>query len=176
MFLEMETIEITSNLDKLKNAYDASLMDTQLLKLLCKSAVIEFCGWLEVVIDDIALHYLDSKVLITNEKNIAKKYIKENYGFDLDKNIRKIFMIALGASNWENVWDKLSISDKSVLESTIRKYKSERDGMAHTYYSTSAHISISRTPSYLSPHTVLADFRAILPVLQKIETETYALI
>ena len=139
--------------------------DVHMPQLLSKLATMEFCGWIEESIDEILKNYLDSHLIDANGKAIIQRFINQIYGFSYEDHIYKLFSLVLGANNWENILDTLSVTDKSNLSSISTDYSKARNRAAHK------NTIIGITPSYNAPSQVLLDFIKIESAIKVIETQ-----
>lgn len=160
----IDKIKISKTLKRLDTEYSKCISDPDMPILFSKLAVMEFCGWIEMSYDTILYEYIDSHIIETSCKKIIKGFIKNNSGFAYDKNTFKTFAIVLGANNWENVLDAISIEDKENFINILENYTKIRNRAAHTN-------TAGTTTTYYTPSNVIKDFNLFLPAISIIENE-----
>lgn len=157
---------IENTIKRLDAEFATQITDPQMPMLLSKLAVMEFCGWLEVSIDEILNTYLNNHVV---NQTIIRRFMKKINGFSYENHIYHIFSLVIGVNHWENVLAKVAPQDRDYLESITKSYSEERNRAAHV------HTIAGVTTSYRAPSQVLADFFKIKPAIQTIEREVNAL-
>ena len=157
--------DIENTLINLDLAYLNSLSDPELPKLLSKTALIEFSGWMEESFDHLLHEYLDNHICEPFVIDYVKKQIKKNYGFKYEDNVLKILCITIGAYNLENVLDKINTP---LFKTKLDYYSNKRNNAAHTH-------TKGTTQTYDTPSVILGDFRVVKPILQTIEQEVQSL-
>ena len=91
MFLVMVDYKnIENTLKQLDSMYLKYTGDPSFLIILSKTALIEFCGWVEQSIDQILNEYVQSHMKEQNMINYTNSQIKKNYGFKYENNILKM--------------------------------------------------------------------------------------
>lgn len=151
-------------LDELKNLYDAT-SDTNHKIYYSKLALMELCGWIELCIDDILENFIDSKLLLQNNINLAKtNFVRLTYGFDYDKNLRPLLIKIVGLINVEKIEDILDFDGGTytLLKSQLNNLVSLRNAAAHTTI-------VGVTHTYQSPHSMLTNLNNIYSHLAKLE-------
>jgi hypothetical protein len=103
----------------------------------CKYAALELCGWIEEAQDFILMQF-KPKLIDPNFQNSLDRFIKENYGFDINRNFLPMMAYGIGVVNYESIvlgWRK-SGSKFSRMEGLIasNQYKKIRDRHAHTHF------------------------------------------
>ena len=156
--------DIEKTLKQLDSMYLKYTGDPSFLIILSKTALIEFCGWVEQSIDQILNDYLDSHRFEANMHTFIEGQIKKNYGFRYE-NILKISCITIGAYNLGNVLKKIN-SDQ--LKALLNTYSDKRNRAAHT------HIH-GTTANYDAPSLILNGFHQIKPIISDIENEIRSL-
>lgn len=155
---------IKSTLTRIEVEYN-NTNDQQLPILYSKLAVLEFCGWIEVSIDDILEEYIDRHVYDATCRSKIKKIIKKNYGFDYENNLFPLFSSVLGINNLDNILDNISTVDFYNLKSLTETYTTERNKAAHT------DTPIGTTRRYPAPSSVLHDYNLLEKSIRAIENE-----
>lgn len=142
---------IDQTLTSLNNEYNNS-SDTNFQTLLSKLAMLEFCGWIEVSIDEILREYLKKKTLDQSILNTTNEKIHSNWGFHFSSNIQPLFCYVIGVVNWQKVLSDLdAINKKEILISTLNNFTKKRGIAAHT--------NIQVTHSYDAPSSVQKKFQ-----------------
>lgn len=157
--VDYTTIEQTLN--ELNTQYNES-SDLKMQILISKFALLEFCGWIEVAIDDILLEYLVAKVSNVDIQESAKKRIENNWGFHFGSNIEPLFCHIIGVVNWQKVIDDLDrINKKEVFVSTLNNFTKKRGSAAHT--------NTQVTQNYDAPSTIKNNFNNIVVAIKQIQ-------
>lgn len=156
---------IENTLKRLDAEYNAQMSDPQMPILFSKLAVIELCGWIEESFDDLLFEYINTHIIDHNCQRIIKKIIDDNYGFQYERHVFKIFSAVIGVNNWENIIDKLSPSDFGNFQTILNSYSTGRNRAAHT------HTPIGTTRSFDAPSLVLSNFHKIKNAVSVIENE-----
>ncbi|WP_278575084.1 hypothetical protein [Alloprevotella tannerae] len=166
MFLVMVDYKnIENTLKQLDSMYLKYTGDPSFLIILSKTALIEFCGWVEQSIDQILNEYVQSHMKEQNMINYTNSQIKKNYGFKYENNILKILCITIGAYNLENVLRKIN---SAQLKALLNTYSDKRNRAAHTHI-------LGTTAKYDAPSLILNDFHQIKPIISTIENEIRSL-
>lgn len=163
----IDNTEILRIVGDIETEYNKSTTTTHYAILYSKLAVIEFCGWIEQIFDEILDAYITNKlVLPQNYSHIKDNVIKPNYGLHYDKNFRKMLMCIIGINNLESMEDDLDSHSGylSTFKSILGSFTATRNVAAHTY---TPYAGV--TVTYQSPSIVISNIRAITPILQKIE-------
>lgn len=151
-------------LDELKTLYD-STTDTNHKVYYSKLALMELCGWIELCIDEILENYIDTKLSLATNLNLAKTiYVKQTYGFEYDKNLRPLLIKIIGLINVEKVEDLLDFEGGTftLLKSQLNNLVSLRNAAAHTTI-------VGVTHTYQAPHSMLINLNNIYNHLSKLE-------
>lgn len=131
-----------------------------------KLALLELCGWLEAVLDSIALTYANSKV--AEQKNldlIANDIVGKTYGCDYKDHFRVMLIKIIGITKVEQFENTLtSLGVFQILVSQLGSLWSLRKPVAHT---TIAGV----TPTYHAPSTMKNYLNSLYPILTTVETE-----
>ncbi len=153
-------IDIENTLKDLDSTYSASTSHPSLPELLSKTALIEFCGWIEDSVDQILYDYLDSHLSNLGLVKDIKGQIRRNHGFKYESVLGMLSMV-IGARDLENLLSKIKFS---LLEALLNAYSHKRNKAAHTHI-------VGTTPTYDAPSKILQDFRSIMSVITDIEHE-----
>ncbi|MEN9549632.1 MAG: hypothetical protein RIR12_2223 [Bacteroidota bacterium] len=135
-----------------------------------KLALLELCGWLELVIDDITLTY--ARARITDSKNIdllEKEIVGKSYGCDYKGNFRPMLIKIIGLTNVERFENRLTtLGIFQILVSQLGSLASLRNPVAHT--------SIAGvTTTFHAPSTMTNYLNTLHPILTTVEAELNAL-
>jgi len=160
----VDYVSIENTLNKLDGLYNSSL-DTQMVILYSKLAVLELCGWIETSVDIVLFEYVDTHIVNIENKNKINGIIKKNHGFDYKSNIFPLFCSVIGINNLENILDKITDTDLQNLISLSDTYTQERNKAAHTDTPNGT------TRTYSAPSNVIIDFRKIKNSIVVIESE-----
>ncbi len=135
-----------------------------------KLALLELCGWLELVIDDITLTYARTK--ITEAKNVElleKEIVGKTYGCDYKSNFRPMLIKIIGLSNIEKFENKLTtIGIFQILVSQLGSLSSLRNPAAHTTI-------VGVMPTFQAPSTMTSYLNSLHPILTTVESELNAI-
>ena len=88
----VDYVSIENTLNKLDGLYNSSL-DTQMVILYSKLAVLELCGWIETSVDIVLFEYVDTHIVNIENKNKINGIIKKNHGFDYKSNIFPLLLL-----------------------------------------------------------------------------------
>ena len=164
-----DNTEILKIVTELDNKYNASPPPNQQWAILySKLAIIEFCGWIEQIFDEILTSYCSTKLVEQKYKDYHKKNIIDtNYGFHYEKNFQQMLIKTIGINNLENIEDCLEnhLAYLSTFKSILGTFSKSRNIAAHTFTPTGT------TITYDSPSIVISNINVITPILQKIEQE-----
>ena len=159
--------KILSILQALDTDYQTSMAapDPEKPIIISKMALLEFCGWIEESVDLVLKDYIARKISDPEISTGVTKLIDQNYGFRYKENLFRLFLITLGASNWERIVGSLTDSDVSTLKGICTTYSRKRNDAAHTYVLTGV------TATYNAPSLIIADYNKMKPIFQTIESK-----
>ena len=157
-----------------KNAIESLIQEFQLLYDNCentnqkpyysKLALLELCGWLEAVQDEIVLSYGQSR--LTEEKNLKfleKTIVGKTFGFDYKSQFRFMLIKVIGLTKVETIENELKTEGTfPILVSQLGSLYSLRNRAAHT---TIAGVM----PIYNAPSTMLTYLNHLHPILCELE-------
>ena len=131
-----------------------------------KLALLELCGWLEAVQDEISLNY--AKTRLTETKNIElleNEIVGKNFGFDYKSHFRIMLIKIIGITNVEKLENELkNIGVFQILVSQLGSLTALRNPAAHT--------SIAGVmPTFNAPSTMTSYLNSLHPILTTVETE-----
>jgi len=131
-----------------------------------KLALLELCGWLEAVLDEITLNY--ARVKLTEPKNIElleNEIVGKIYGCDYKTHFRIMLIKIIGLTNIEKLELELkSLGVFQILVSQLGSLSSLRNPAAHT---TIAGVM----PTFNAPSTMTVYLNSLHPILVTVENE-----
>lgn len=155
--------EILSVLNILEREYQKtsklrSPTNSRLLKSYSKMAIVAAGGWVEdgikslMQISTARLKDLNGQTRLINEADNI-------WGFGYKKHFSKGIMLAFGAHGLEFVETSVGPTNITILNSSLGKLKTWRDGAAHSYVLTIK----------CNPAMVIKEVERIFPILKQIE-------
>ncbi len=155
-------IETTlKELETLYNEHQSLKKDIYYSKL----ALLELCGWIEESFDSIVKASVVSKLKTDEYKKILKEIIKSNYGFQYSRNVRPMFIKAMGLQKTERIETRINKTGQvQVLSTTLGNLKKVRDDNAHTFIK-------GTTTIIQSPSITQSQYNLILPIIKKFDSE-----
>jgi hypothetical protein len=153
-------------LKELQLLYDSPTTDPLHKDYYSKLALLELCGWLETVEDNIIENYSNSKLIETINKDFVKnQIIKKTYGFDYEKHFRGMLIKIIWLKALENLEIKIKASGNfQILEWQLSTLWGRRSSAAHTSLA-------GAMTTYDSPSIMLWYLNSLYPILIEIETE-----
>lgn len=155
-----------NQLKKLDKLYNAAILgsDPDLPRYYSRLAVIELGGWIEECMDDLARCHPRRKKLRTSEgRNYVDNIVKDNHGFEYNRNFRRMMKKIVGIVILEKTEQKMNIIRKQALESSLTVLYPERNEHAH--------IPIKTAPNFTTPSVCIAHFNQIYDGLQEFEKQ-----
>jgi hypothetical protein len=152
-------------LKELQNLYD-NPVDPVHKDYYSKLALLELCGWLEFVIDDITLTYARARITeIKNVELLEKEIVGKTFGCDYKSNFRPMLIKIIGLTNVERFENRLTtLGIFQILVSQLGSLSSLRNPAAHT--------SIAGVmPTFQAPSTMSNYLNSLHPILTTLETE-----
>jgi hypothetical protein len=124
---------IENNLTQLNNLYLKSYT-TKKRNYYSKLAMLELCGWIEESMDEIIQRCANRLLKDQHYKNLVKKEIIDpNYGFDYERNFKKMLISLIGIVNLERLERILDPIKLLILKSSLGTLKKARNKEAHTH-------------------------------------------
>lgn len=121
-------------LDRLYNEHITS-EDSEEAVAFAKLAVIEFCGWVETSIDDIARSSIVISLPTSNDRASLEDLIKNTSGFDYKRHVTPLLTHSIGIVRYTQVEETLK--QEGLLEqfTTVlnAEFKRMRNRAAHTF-------------------------------------------
>lgn len=135
-----------------------------------KLALLELCGWLELVIDDIALTYARARIAdIKNVELLEKEIVGKTFGCDYKSNFRPMLIKIIGLTNVEKFENSLTtLGVFQILVSQLGSLSSLRNPAAHTSMA-------GVMPTFHAPSTMTNYLNSLHPILATLETELNAI-
>ncbi|MFW5983481.1 MAG: hypothetical protein ACOCQ4_03185 [bacterium] len=131
-----------------------------------KLALLEYCGWVEETLDDIARRSVKNKL----KTNVFRQMMEDGvigttYGFQYKKHFRPMLCKSIGIVRLEKLETLLSSTgEKDIIENEFEAVKSTRNDAAHTWIE-------GVTKSYPAPSQTLGRLKKVYPVLKNIYSE-----
>jgi hypothetical protein len=135
-----------------------------------KLALLELCGWLELVQDEIIKHFSETKLTEQdNKEEIVKFVIGKTYGFDYMDHFRPMIIKLIGYKETEAFEKKLKAAGQfQILRDQLSSLWALRNRAAHTSF-------VGVTMTYQSPSSMLTYLNSLYPILTTVETELSSL-
>lgn len=143
------------------------------LGLICKLSVIEFCGWIEVIIDEILLHYISQNIVDVQISEAARAKVKKVHGCDPEGNLKPLLRELIGYRGYAKYYGKYSTELDLICNSINRvggminingRQERLRNIAAHTNYDQ----SLPTQQHFPTPSMVLYEFRVVHALLKKL--------
>lgn len=160
----IKKIALINQLKKLDKLYKEALLssDINLPKYYSRLAVLELGSWTEECMKEIVRCYPRKKrIKETSSLDYIKTVVDRNFGFDYNKNFRKMIKKVSGIVVLEQVERNMNQSLKQGLESTLTVLYPERNNHAHK--------PLLATPNFTTPSVCLALFKDIANGLNEYE-------
>lgn len=131
-----------------------------------KLALLELCGWLEIVFDEIALTYATAKLAdAQNIELLEKEIVGKVYGCTYKEHFRSMLIRIIGITKVETFENTLrGLGILQILIDQPSSLWAIRKRAAHT---TVAGV----TPSFQTPSTMRTYLNSLHPILTTVETE-----
>lgn len=131
-----------------------------------KLALLELCGWLELVQDEIIKGFADVKLIDQKYKDEIETYvISKTYGFDYANHFRPMIIKLIGYKEAEIFENKLkSAGHFQILRDQLSSLWALRRRAAHTTF-------IGVTMTYQAPSSMQTYLNSLYPILTNVETE-----
>lgn len=128
-----------------------------------KLAVLEFCGWVEMTIDDIAREAVHVSLPAEADRQPLEALIKSTSGFDYSRHVTPLLVSAMGSVRFSVVERSMEAEAllerfKSILNST--EFSRMRNRAAHTF-------NDGTQRNYDAPSSVLGKLRQIAPLMER---------
>ena len=149
-------------LDSMYQAHQTS-EDPEEAVAFAKLAVLEFCGWVEMTIDDIARCAVIVSLPAEEDRKPLEALIKDTSGFDYSRHVTPLLVSALGSVRFsvvENTMREEALLDRfrSVLNSA--EFSRMRNRAAHTF-------NDGTQRNYDAPSSVLGKLQQIAPLMER---------
>lgn len=157
--------KIENSLNFLNTLYDDLILSEDQTRaiLISKLALLEFCGWLEETIDEIAINCISATIPKAIDRQRLQDKIDHTTGFSY-RSMRELLTHALGVKKYNEVEKRLN-KDGSLerLQSKLASLNKHRRDAAHRTVQ-------GAMETYNSPNVILSDFNYSLVILQKLWT------
>jgi hypothetical protein len=138
---------ILQNLSQLDSAFKSAKTQKHAVYF-SKLAILELCGWIEISMDEIILAHCGRNVVVAkNTKFVADDVVKRTYGFDYERNFRKMLISLIGIVTCEKLEAQIPVAVYTKFTAQLQSLKVARDSLAHTYLKGSAATMIIDAPS-----------------------------
>ena len=158
---------IHKNIDELEKLFEQSAKRSQ-MQFYSKLAILELCGWIEVVMDDILLECMSKHIHDDKNLKIAKEAIKRHSSFNYAK-FKDVLIVLIGMKDVEKIEFKMLPSGKlDILKSKLGTLTKRRNELAHTHSQKQQF----NDPNILcSPNVTKNEFNKIFDGLKAFEKE-----
>jgi len=131
-----------------------------------KLALLELCGWLELVQDEIIKNFSDTKLTEQKNKDEVNNFvIGKTYGFDYVDHFRPMIIKLIGLKETESFENKLKADGHfQILRDQLSSLWALRKRAAHTSF-------VGATMTYQSPSSMRTYLNSLYPILTTVEIE-----
>lgn len=131
-----------------------------------KLALMELCGWLEILMDEIVEGYSATKLVEPgNQKHFKEKIIDRTYGCDYKSHLRPMLINLIGFKGIEDLEKNLKAQGVlQILADQLSSLWGLRRRAAHTTI-------VGVTVYYQSPSTMKKYLTTLYPILRTLEVE-----
>lgn len=127
--------------------------------MFAKLAVLEYCGWLEESIDDIARNCVRRTLRTRRSRDLLEQKIKTTHGFLYLEHVRPLMAYALGTVRLlELEKDLAKDGSLDILKTNLSNMHQSRGRAAHTF-------TRGATSSYDAPSNAINNFEQTSPIL-----------
>lgn len=159
-----ELLPIENLLKELQKLYDNPI-NPENKDFYSKLALIELCGWLELVQDEIISQYSKNNLNEQGNKDVIDNLIGRTYGFDYLKHFRPMIINLIGIKQTEVLENALKeMGYLQILRDQLSSLWSLRIRAAHT-------TMVGVTITYQSPSAMRTYLKSLYPILTIVETE-----
>jgi hypothetical protein len=158
---------ILETLNSLDSAYNGALgsVNLQYSVYFSKLATLEYCGWIEETLDNIACRSVKRRLKTIDFQNMHKSIIDGNYGFQYKNNFRPMMSRTIGLERMEKLEKYLKDTGRfEQFISELEIIKRDRDDAAHTWINET-------TKTYPAPSYIRSRLLIIYPIIKGIYTE-----
>lgn len=148
-------------------------------ELLCKTAILELCGWLEEFFDNLILKYSNqlyndlfhsefsnstTSSIDCNKK--VKDEIDSIYGLSYKNHLRKLLILSIGIPTLLIIEEKVGTQDIERLSTELGILHKQRNELAHNSYP-----KIIQHKTLDAPSVTLQKLNSVYPILVKLEEQ-----
>jgi len=128
-----------------------------------KLAVLEFCGWVEMTIDDIAREAVQVSLPTEADRKPLEALIKGTHGFDYSSHVSPLLISAIGSVRFSVI--ERTMEQEAVLERfkgilNTAEFNRMRNRAAHTF-------NDGTQRNYDAPSSILGKLRQISPLMDR---------
>ncbi|MCJ7637427.1 MAG: HEPN domain-containing protein [Nitrososphaeraceae archaeon] len=157
-----------SHIEKTLNELDDLYNDPECKNItvyFSKLAIIEYCGWIEDSVDDLALQYVKNNIKDKDKIKYYENRIKKIHSFDYIESIRPLLIMLVGLRRFELIEKKLNKNgDVDKLIGSLGYLLERRNKAAHKHTNN---VIIS----FDAPSKILSDWKGVYDILKKMEKE-----
>jgi len=159
----IHSARIIKTLDFLDEEYSKNIGSPDIHRpvMFSKLAVLEYCGWIEYALDEIARNSVRKKLRTKQSRKFLEDKISSTHGFVYKVKFRPMLGAAIGTEKLHKIERKMNKSgDLQILTSKLGSINLQRQVAAHTY-------TIGRTQNFHAPSTIKQDLQSLEPILQR---------
>ena len=148
-------------LDRLYNEHITS-EDSEEAVAFSKLAVIEFCGWVETTIDDIARSSVIVSLPASSDRSSLENLIKDTSGFDYKRHVTPLLTHSIGIVKYTQIEETLKQEGLLDQFTTVlnAEFKKMRNRAAHTFLDGTQR-------NYDAPSLIKGKVLQIYPMLER---------
>jgi len=126
-----------------------------------KLAVLEYCGWIEYALDEIARNSVRKRLRTVKSRKFLEDKIQATHGFVYKIKFRPLLGSAIGTERLNKVEREMNkMGELQILTSKLASINSQRKVAAHTY-------TVGRTQNFDAPDKIKQELQVLEPILQK---------
>ena len=131
-----------------------------------KLVIIEVGGWVELSMDDLVSRAGKKIRAPKNTRKLNDEIIKNNYGFDYERNFQHMLMRVIGLVMLEKLENRLNVAKLTKMTAALVLLKKARNTVAHTYVKNP-----SGGATITAPSLSMGYFRDIYEGLKEVEAQ-----
>lgn len=130
-----------------------------------KLAVLEFCGWIEMTIDEIARSAVCITLPKLDDRKPLEQLIRNTSGFNYEKHVIPLLVTAIGSTRFSVI--EKTLKDEAVLDQfkgilNSNDFTTMRNRAAHTF-------NDGTQRNYDAPSAVIGKLRQVAPLFERIK-------
>jgi len=160
----IHSARILKTLDFLDQEYVAHLGSSDYHRpvMFSKLAVLEYCGWIEYALDEIARNSVRRRLKTKKSRKFLEDRISATHGFVYKQKFRPLLGYAVGTERLNRVEHEMKKSGELlILSSKLASINRQRQVAAHTF-------TIGQTQNFDAPSTIKQELQLLEPILQKL--------